>query len=244
VGWHGPDLALRRKRDPAKLRIAVRLRKETALSIRNSSSLTIVLSRLALGGRQAGQEIFATLFVLRWNSFGKDEDLQVHLAEPRLGRHRTFDNPVRRVSGFVRRGRSLTWSKGLRKFPARSGESATVMACAADERPVGGIFNTTHWSVVLAASDLTAADARAVGLCKTYWSPLYCCVRGHGYSPDPEVAGLDLRVLPAMDEQPPRQCLGGSTRQRDGSQRIEPGPRCPPARQFGNDNCLSKEDCL
>jgi RNA polymerase sigma-70 factor (ECF subfamily) len=90
------------------------------------------------------------------------------------------------VSGLARRGKSLKWSKGLQQFPARSGESATVMAGTADERPAGSVFNTTHWSVVLAAADLTATDARAAltRLCQTYWYPLYCCVRRHGYSPE------------------------------------------------------------
>ena len=60
------------------------------------------------------------------------------------------------------------------------------MAGTADERPTGSVFNTTHWSVVLAAADLTAADARVAltRLCKIYWYPLYCCVRRHGYSPE------------------------------------------------------------
>jgi hypothetical protein len=55
-----------------------------------------------------------------------------------------------------------------------------------DERPAGSVFNTTHWSVVLAAADLTAADAWAAltRLCQTYWYPLYRCVRRHGYSPE------------------------------------------------------------
>jgi DNA-directed RNA polymerase specialized sigma24 family protein len=60
------------------------------------------------------------------------------------------------------------------------------MSSAPDERPAGGIFNTTHWSVVLAAGDLGATDARIAltRLCQTYWYPLYCCVRRHGYSPE------------------------------------------------------------
>jgi RNA polymerase sigma factor (sigma-70 family) len=60
------------------------------------------------------------------------------------------------------------------------------MAGTADERPVGSVFNTTHWSVVLAAGDLGATNARAAltRLCQTYWYPLYCCVRRHGYSPE------------------------------------------------------------
>ena len=60
------------------------------------------------------------------------------------------------------------------------------MANAPDERAAGAVFNTTHWSVVLAAGDLGTPNARAAltRLCQTYWYPLYCCVRRHGYSPE------------------------------------------------------------
>jgi RNA polymerase sigma factor (sigma-70 family) len=60
------------------------------------------------------------------------------------------------------------------------------MGKAPDERPAGAVFNTTHWSVVLAAGDLGTTNARAAltRLCQTYWYPLYCCVRRHGYSPE------------------------------------------------------------
>jgi RNA polymerase sigma-70 factor (ECF subfamily) len=49
-----------------------------------------------------------------------------------------------------------------------------------------GLFRTTHWSVVLNAGDLNSPEATAslATLCQTYWYPLYCCVRRHGYSPD------------------------------------------------------------
>src|SRR5215469_15836934 len=59
------------------------------------------------------------------------------------------------------------------------------MANAPDERPAGAVFNTTHWSVVLAAGDLGATDAHGAltRLCQAYWYPLYCCVRRHGHSP-------------------------------------------------------------
>jgi len=69
---------------------------------------------------------------------------------------------------------------------ANSGETATVMAGTENERPVGSVFNTTHWSVVLAAGDLGATNGRAAlaRLCQTYWYPIYCCVRRHGYSPE------------------------------------------------------------
>jgi RNA polymerase sigma-70 factor (ECF subfamily) len=48
----------------------------------------------------------------------------------------------------------------------------------------GGQFNTTHWSVVLAAgkSEGAQADAALERLCRAYWYPLYAYVRrqGHG----------------------------------------------------------------
>jgi hypothetical protein len=61
----------------------------------------------------------------------------------------------------------------MQKFPARSCELATVMAGTADKRPAGSVVNTTHWSVVLAAADLTATEARAAltRLCQTYYPP-------------------------------------------------------------------------
>ena len=47
-------------------------------------------------------------------------------------------------------------------------------------------FESTHWSVVLAAgrADDVSAQARAAlsRLCQTYWTPLYGFVRGRGYS--------------------------------------------------------------
>jgi len=47
-------------------------------------------------------------------------------------------------------------------------------------------FATTHWSVVLAAQaghDPNAAEALGK-LCRTYWYPLYACVRRQGYGPE------------------------------------------------------------
>lgn len=50
----------------------------------------------------------------------------------------------------------------------------------------GGIFATTHWSVVLAAgqSDDAQASAALEQLCRTYWYPLYAYVRRQGRSPE------------------------------------------------------------
>jgi RNA polymerase sigma factor (sigma-70 family) len=49
----------------------------------------------------------------------------------------------------------------------------------------GGVFATTHWSVVLAAGrDDTPQSAEALEtLCRTYWYPLYAYIRRRGYSP-------------------------------------------------------------
>jgi RNA polymerase sigma factor (sigma-70 family) len=50
----------------------------------------------------------------------------------------------------------------------------------------GGIaFNTTHWSVVLAAQGPTpAAQAALDKLCRTYWWPIYGFVRRQGSNPE------------------------------------------------------------
>jgi RNA polymerase sigma-70 factor (ECF subfamily) len=46
-------------------------------------------------------------------------------------------------------------------------------------------FTTTHWSVVLAASDAASPGAAAAlaELCRTYWYPLYAFVRRKGHGP-------------------------------------------------------------
>src|SRR5438445_4180043 len=46
-------------------------------------------------------------------------------------------------------------------------------------------FQTTHWSVVLAARDMASpqAEAALAELCRTYWYPLYAFVRRKGHSP-------------------------------------------------------------
>jgi DNA-directed RNA polymerase specialized sigma24 family protein len=49
-----------------------------------------------------------------------------------------------------------------------------------------GVFATTHWSVVLAASDASSSRAAAAleHLCRTYWYPLYAFVRRQGHGPE------------------------------------------------------------
>ena len=49
-----------------------------------------------------------------------------------------------------------------------------------------GQFQTTHWSVVIAAgpNDSEAANAAMARLCQTYWHPLYMYVRRLGHRPE------------------------------------------------------------
>ena len=57
-----------------------------------------------------------------------------------------------------------------------------VPATGHDAHPGGGIFATTHWSVVLAAQGRSsAADAALEILCRTYWLPLFAFIRREGY---------------------------------------------------------------
>src|SRR5262249_13719735 len=53
-------------------------------------------------------------------------------------------------------------------------------------RPPVGQFQTTHWSLVLAAHDRGTAEARGAlaALCAAYWYPLYAFVRRKGHDPD------------------------------------------------------------
>lgn len=53
-------------------------------------------------------------------------------------------------------------------------------------RPGGQWFETTHWSVVLAAArnDCDKASAALEQLCRTYWYPLYAYVRRKGNNPE------------------------------------------------------------
>ena len=47
-------------------------------------------------------------------------------------------------------------------------------------------FATTHWSLIVAARDRDAPEAREAlaALCRTYWYPLYAYIRRQGYSWD------------------------------------------------------------
>jgi RNA polymerase sigma-70 factor (ECF subfamily) len=50
----------------------------------------------------------------------------------------------------------------------------------------GGVFATTHWSVVLTAGQVESPQAAEAleQLCRTYWYPLYAYVRRQGHSPE------------------------------------------------------------
>lgn len=57
---------------------------------------------------------------------------------------------------------------------------------AADPDAHRGIFPTTHWSAVLAATDPESAESAAAleDLCAVYWYPLYDYVRHGGHTPE------------------------------------------------------------
>jgi RNA polymerase sigma factor (sigma-70 family) len=61
-----------------------------------------------------------------------------------------------------------------------------VAASLPSHLPAAGVFNTTHWSVVLQAGDRASPQSNAAleQLCRTYWYPLYAYVRRRGHSPD------------------------------------------------------------
>lgn len=54
------------------------------------------------------------------------------------------------------------------------------------QEPGGGVFATTHWSVVLAAGDTPSPTASVAleRLCKGYWFPLYAHFRRRGRKPE------------------------------------------------------------
>jgi RNA polymerase sigma factor (sigma-70 family) len=75
-------------------------------------------------------------------------------------------------------------------------------------------FETTQWSVVLAASqeiDSLRARAALEALCRNYWFPLFACARRHGYSAaDAQdlVQGFFARILERRDLQSVRKERG------------------------------------
>lgn len=57
-------------------------------------------------------------------------------------------------------------------------------AVAGHPQREAGVFATTHWSVVLAASEAESARSHEAleNLCRVYWYPLYAYVRRKGYA--------------------------------------------------------------
>src|SRR5262245_1853104 len=68
---------------------------------------------------------------------------------------------------------------------SHTAEMSVVRGNSSELAPVGAQFTTTHWSVVLAASDATLPGAVEAleQLCRAYWYPLYAYVRRRGHSP-------------------------------------------------------------
>lgn len=50
----------------------------------------------------------------------------------------------------------------------------------------GGLFTTTHWSVIVAASqpDNGSQDEALATLCRSYWPPVYAYIRRRGHKPE------------------------------------------------------------
>jgi len=66
-----------------------------------------------------------------------------------------------------------------------SDDATSVSAIGGDVSHSPAAFDTTHWSVVLAAQgDSPEAQEALEKLCRTYWWPLYGYVRRQGYSPE------------------------------------------------------------
>ena len=65
-------------------------------------------------------------------------------------------------------------------------QTADVKTVAGNACRESDLFDTTHWSVVLAAGRSQAepeiAQAALAELCQTYWAPLYSFVRSRGYT--------------------------------------------------------------
>ena len=60
---------------------------------------------------------------------------------------------------------------------------STPLLVSGDSQPRNAQFTTTHWSVVLAASQQQTTESASAleSLCRTYWYPLYAYVRRRGY---------------------------------------------------------------
>jgi RNA polymerase sigma factor (sigma-70 family) len=105
------------------------------------------------------------------------------------------------------------WSSAIatRSFSAMS---QTRSSDAADENAhARGSFETTHWSIVLAAAEENSERARSAleSLCRTYWQPLFAYLRHRGYSaPDAQdlVQGFFARLLERKDLQSVRKERG------------------------------------
>ncbi len=109
-------------------------------------------------------------------------------------RHSAFPNG----STFgVRSPAGLSRIRPVRTEHSDSGTGAPTLRSGAEGRSKpsshtatedghGGLFATTHWSVVLAAADQDTPESAAAleRLCRTYWYPLYVYIRRRGYGPE------------------------------------------------------------
>jgi RNA polymerase sigma-70 factor (ECF subfamily) len=79
-------------------------------------------------------------------------------------------------------------------------EDRNVADAQKPSRSTGGLFSTTHWSLVVAAGDSRQPEARQAlaALCESYWTPVYALIRCHGHRADEArdlTQGFFLKIL-------------------------------------------------
>jgi RNA polymerase sigma factor (sigma-70 family) len=114
-------------------------------------------------------------------------------------------------------GRRPAWDSYSRLHwrGTRSEDNPVSTSTPANPRPTpagGAVFATTHWSVVVAATDRDSDCARTAlsHLCSTYWYPLYAYVRRRGYNP-PDAQDLTQEFFARLLE---RNWLARADRER------------------------------
>lgn len=99
---------------------------------------------------------------------------------------------VRHVEWLHRR--KLTRNPKIpKKQPSKAGPALSEYSTMSDssypasvEASSGARFTTTHWTMVLAAAETAAPGGQEAleKLCRTYWPPVYACIRRRGNNPD------------------------------------------------------------
>src|SRR5688572_13411055 len=75
-------------------------------------------------------------------------------------------------------------SEGVRRATTGTSPASSERIDSQRMSPAGGVFHTTHWSVVLAASedDSEGAAVALEQLCRAYWMPVFVYARRSGWN--------------------------------------------------------------